>query len=139
MVEKSYVDVNVFVYWLGGHPVYGPRAREWIDAIARSPKGSFLTSSLTIYEVAVILAGLAGRGLGDVEFASRLAAAFGELKGLEIAQLEARDYVDAIPLMERYRVDLEDALHLATALRLGARRIVSNDADFDRTPLKRVF
>jgi predicted nucleic acid-binding protein len=48
-------------------------------------------------------------------------------------------YVDAIPLMERYRVDLEDALHLATALRLGARRIVSNDADFDRTPLKRVF
>jgi len=139
LVEKSYVDVNVFVYWLGGHPVYGARAREWIDAVARSPKGVFFTSSLTFYEVAVILAGLTGRDLKDVEFVKKLASAFRELRGLEVVQLEARDCASAIELMERFGLDLEDALHLATALRLGARRIVSNDADFDRTPLTRVF
>ena len=139
MAEKSYVDVNVFVYWLGGHPVHGLRARDWADAMAASPRGTFLTSSLTLYETAVVLAGLTGRSLRDVEFARRLASAFRELRGLEVVQLEARDYADAIVLMERYRLDLEDALHLATALRLGARRIVSNDTDFDETPLARVF
>ncbi len=139
MVEKSYVDVNVFVYWLGGHPVYGARAREWIDAVARSPKGVFFTSSLTFYEVAVMLAGITGRDLNDVWFVKKLASAFRELKGLEVVQLEAYDCVRAIVLMEKFRLDLEDALHLATALRLCARRIISNDADFDRAPLTRMF
>ena len=139
MVEKSYIDVNVFAYWLGGHPVYGSKAREWIDTIARSPKGYFFTSSLTLYEVAVILAGLAGGDLRDARFVSKLATAFKQLERLEITQLEVLDFEEAISLMEMYGIDLEDALHLATALRLGARRIVSNDTDFDRVPLKRVF
>uniref|UniRef100_A0A7C4B8L8 Ribonuclease VapC n=1 Tax=Thermofilum pendens TaxID=2269 RepID=A0A7C4B8L8_THEPE len=139
MAEKSYVDVNIFVYWLGGHPVYGERARRWIETIALSPRGSFATSSLTIYETAVILAGLTGGSLGDAGFARRLLAAFRELKGLEVAPLEEGDFERALELMERYGLDLEDALHLATLQRLGARRIISNDSDFDRAPVPRVF
>ena len=32
MVDKSryYIDVNVFVYWLGNHPKYGQEAVNWI-------------------------------------------------------------------------------------------------------------
>jgi len=139
LVEKSYIDVNVFVYWLGGHPVYGDRAKEWVDAVARSSRGVFFTSSLTFYEVAVILAGLTGMDLKNVEFVEKLASAFRELRGLEVVDLESRDHASAIELMKKYMLDLEDALHLSVALRAGARRMVSNDADFDRTPLTRVF
>ena len=41
--------------------------------------------------------------------------------------------------MKAYDIDYEDALHLATALRVGAKEIVSNDKDFDKTPLTRVL
>jgi len=139
LAEKSYVDVNVFVYWLGGHPVYGAAAKKWVDAMANPPRGRFATSALTVYEAAVILAGLAGRSLGDVELARTLVAAFAELKGLEIAPLEEHDFRRAVELMEEYGLDLEDALHLAALQRLGARRIISNDSDFDRAPVARVF
>ena len=48
-------------------------------------------------------------------------------------------HANAIELMKKYMLDLEDALHLSAALRVGARGIVSNDTDFDGTPLTRVF
>ncbi|WP_083756250.1 type II toxin-antitoxin system VapC family toxin [Hyperthermus butylicus] len=41
--------------------------------------------------------------------------------------------------MERYGLDFEDAVHLAVAMRNGVTEIVSNDSDFDSTPLRRVF
>ena len=38
MVDKSrfYVDVNVFVYWLGNHPKYGQAALEWVKKMETS-------------------------------------------------------------------------------------------------------
>lgn len=41
--------------------------------------------------------------------------------------------------MGEYELDYEDSLHLASAMRMGATEIISNDRDFDRTPFKRVF
>jgi predicted nucleic acid-binding protein len=41
--------------------------------------------------------------------------------------------------MKEYGLDYEDALHLAAALRSKVREIISNDQDFDKTPLKRRF
>jgi len=42
MVEKGrYVDVNVFIYWLGKHPVYGEKAFDWIQKIENAPPGSY--------------------------------------------------------------------------------------------------
>jgi len=41
--------------------------------------------------------------------------------------------------MEEYNLDYEDSLHLTTALRTDAKEIISNDKDFDKTPLKRSF
>ena len=138
-MERSYVDVNVFVYWLGGHPAYGLRAKEWINAIASAPRGSFVTSSLTVYEAAVILAGLVGTSLKNALFVEKIIEAFGELAGLLLVELEGRDFTEALKLMKEHRMDFEDALHLAVARRIGATRIISNDLDFDNAPLARVF
>jgi predicted nucleic acid-binding protein len=48
-------------------------------------------------------------------------------------------YQRAVGLMSRYKLDFEDSIHLATALEYNAGAIYSNDSDFDRYPLKRVF
>jgi predicted nucleic acid-binding protein len=41
--------------------------------------------------------------------------------------------------MAEYNLNYEDALHLAAALRNKAKQIISNNQDFDKTPLKRTF
>jgi len=139
VVKTKYIDVNVFVYWLGKHPVFGEKAHRWIKDIESATQGEYVTSSLTIYEVLVIVAGLSGRGLDDIEFVSGILEAFTGLRGLIIEKFDIGDFDMALSLMKRYELDLEDAIHAAISLRLGVKEFVSNDEDFDKTPLKRVF
>lgn len=139
MDVKRYVDVNVFIYWLGDHPTYGETAYRWVRLIERSSRGKYVTSSLTIYEILVIMAGLTGRNLRDKQLVESIVNAITHLKGLVIVRLEPEDYVRAAELMKEYGLDYEDLLHLAAALKAGAKEIVTNDADFDNTPLKRIF
>ena len=139
MVERKYIDVNIFVYWLAGHPAYGDRARYWISEVERARRGEYLTSSLTLYETAVIIAGLTNMSFKDKAFIERLLDAITQLKGLDIVKLEVKDYMEALNLMDKYRLDLEDSIHLATALNHQAKIIISNDNDFDKTPIKRIF
>ena len=58
---------------------------------------------------------------------------------LRIMPLTVEDIMEAAKLMKGYSLDYEDAIHLATVLRSRAKEIISNDEDFDRTPLKRAF
>jgi predicted nucleic acid-binding protein len=137
--QKRYVDVNVFVYWLGNHPEFGKKAHEWIKRIENSARGRYMTSSLTIYEVLVIIAGLTGRSLRDLDLINGIISGIKNLAGLEIVPLSL-DYIEkAAELMKEHGLDYEDALHLAVALRKGAEEIISNDRDFDSTPLRRTF
>ena len=64
----KYVDVNVFVYWLGGHPEFGGKALEWVRRVEGARYGEYVNSTLTVYEVSVILSGLAGVTLRDKGF-----------------------------------------------------------------------
>ena len=140
MVDKSsYVDVNIFVYWLGKHPVFGEIAYEWIKKIERSPRGRYVTSSLTLYEVLVIIAGLTDKSLRDKVFVEEVINSITNLKGLVIEPLRLEDFTRALDLMEEYSLDYEDSLHLSVAIKAGAKEIVSNDKDFDKTPLKRTI
>ena len=134
-----YVDVNVFVYWLGGHPVFGDRAYEWIRKVEKARRGEYTTSTLTVYEVLVVIAGLTGRSLGDRGFVEGVVEAIRGLRGLTLTSLGEETLTEAPALMDRYGIDYEDALHLAVALKAGAKEIISNDEDFDKTPLKRLF
>ena len=140
MVDKSsYVDVNIFVYWLGKHPVFGEIAYEWIKKIERSPRGRYVTSSLTLYEVLVIIAGLTDKSLRDKVFVEEVINSITNLKGLVIEPLKPEDFIRALDLMEEYSLDYEDSLHLSVAVRAEAKEIISNDKDFDKTPLKRTI
>jgi len=136
---EGYIDINVFVYWLGNNPTYGKTAYRWIKKIEESPKGKYVTSSLTLYQVAIIMAGLTGRNLKDEELIEKIVDSITSLPSLIIAPLTLEDVSKAVSLMEKYDLDYEDALHLAVAIRNKAKEIISNDQDFDKTPLKRKF
>ena len=139
MGSRRYVDVNVFVYWLGDHPIFGERAREWIERIEISRKYTYFTSALTIYETVVILAGLLGRSLRDSEFVEGVIKAFTELETLSVIPLTDQIMVEALRVMGRYGLDYEDSIHLASALAVKASEIISDDKDFDKSPLERTF
>ena len=141
MVDKSryYLDVNVFVYWLGNHPKYGQIALEWIRKMETSPRGEYVTSALTLYETLVIIGGLAGKNLKDKDFVHQVVNSITRIKGLVIEPLRSEDYKEAANLMNEYKLDYEDSLHLAVAIRTGAKEIISNDKDFDATQIKRTM
>jgi len=126
-----YVDVNVFVYWLGNDPVFGDQATEILTRIEKGEKA--VTSSLTLWLVHVLLSGLSER-YSEERFVEMM-------KGLVFLRVEPllfEDYGRALEYMKSYELDLEDALHLATALRLGVKEIYTNNGDFDRTSMRRV-
>lgn len=136
---EGYVDINVFAYWLGGHPVFGKKAYEWIKKIEGAPRGTYVTSTLTIYQTLVIIAGLTGRNLKDKKLVEEIINSISSLLGLTITPLTPGDVTEAASLMKKYELDYEDALHLAAAIRSKAEKIISNDQDFDKTPLTRNF
>jgi len=135
----SYVDVNIFVYWLGNHPLLGKAAYKWIKKIENAPKREYVTSSLTLYEAMVLIAGLTGRNLKDKRLVEDVIDSMTHLKGLLIDPLKPEDFIQAVELMKEYDIDYEDSIHLTVALRKGAKEIVSNDKDFDGTQLRRIF
>ena len=139
MVDKSrfYVDVNVFIYWLGNHPKYGQVALDWIKKMETSPRGEYVTSALTLYETLVIISGLTGKNLKDMNFVQQVINPLNSIKGLVIESLRSEDFKKAADLMNEFNLDYEDSLHLAVAIRTGAHEIISNDKDFDHTQIKR--
>jgi predicted nucleic acid-binding protein len=141
MVGKShyYIDVNVFVYWLGNHPKYGQIALEWIKKIESSQKGEYITSALTLYETIVIMGGLTGKNLKDQNFVQQVITPITRIPGLVIEPLKSEDFQKAAELMNECKLDYEDSLHLAVAIRSCAKEIISNDKDFDATQIKRTM
>jgi predicted nucleic acid-binding protein len=137
--QKRYVDVNIFVYWLGNHPKFGETAHKWIKQIENSTRGKYLTSSLTIYETLVIMAGLTGKNLKEKNLAEKVVNALTNIKNLVIEPLKLEDFTKALELMNDCEIDYEDAIHLAIATRTGAQEIVTNDKNFDATPIKRTI
>lgn len=138
-IIKAYVDVNIFTYWLGNHPLFGKMAYNWIKKIENAPHGEYITSALTIYEVLIIISGLTGKSLKDKPLVEGVIDSITNLKGLMIHPLKHEDLVQAIALMGDYDLDYEDSLHLSIALRTRTKEIISNDKDFDKTPLTRKF
>jgi predicted nucleic acid-binding protein len=137
--EKRYIDVNIFVYWLTKQSEFGETAHKWIKNIEENDSGQFVTSILTLYEALVIIAGLTGKNLKDKALVSGIIKAITGIKGLVIEPLKPEDFTIAVDLMSDYNLDYEDSVHLAVAIRTGAKEIISNDKDFSSTPIKRVF
>jgi predicted nucleic acid-binding protein len=118
-------------------PKIRARSVELDKKIETSPRGEFVTSALTLYETLVIISGLTGKNLKDKNFVQQVIDALTSLKGLVIESLRSEDFKKAADLMNEFKLDYEDSLHLAVAIRTSAQKIISNDKDFDHTQIKR--
>lgn len=125
-----YVDVNVFVYWLGDDPVFGGEATAIVERIEKGERAT--TSSLTPWLTHIVLVNVGARDYSE----EKLVEKFRELPFLRVEPLTLGDYERAVGAMHRYGLDFEDSLHFTVAERLGAREIYTNDRDFEKTPLK---
>lgn len=85
------------------------------------------------------MAGLMGESLEDEKLVEEIVSSIASLPGLAVMPLTLEDLTHASELMKEYRLDYEDAIHLSVALRGKAKRIISNDRDFDKTPIERAF
>jgi len=126
-----YVDVNVLIYWLGNDPLFGDQATKIVEKIEKGERA--VTSSLTLWLVHVLLSSLAVK-YSEEEFVKKIR----DLIFLRVEPLLFEDYEEALTHMKLYRLDFEDAIHLAAASRMGVKEIYTNDADFDKTPMKRL-
>jgi len=129
----KYVDVNVFVYWLNAHPKFGETATTIIERIESGEKA--VTSSLTPWLLHTVFKKSGAKGYSHSLLMERLS----KITNLRFVPLNVGAYMKASALSNKYRLDFEDAIHLAVALEYSADTIYSNDEDFDRTPVNRVF
>lgn len=129
----KYIDVNVFVYWLNGHPRFGETATSIIERIESYEEA--VSSSLTPWLLHAIFKKIGAEGYSHGVLMDRLS----KIMNLKFVPLNLETYTRASAFSYKYKLDLEDAIHFTVAADHGADTIYSNDEDFDRTPLKRLF
>ncbi|MEM3437835.1 MAG: PIN domain-containing protein, partial [Nitrososphaerales archaeon] len=87
-IIRAYVDANIFTYWLGKHPLFGEIAYNWIKKIENAQHGEYITSTLTIYEVLIIISSLTGKSLKDKSLVEGVIDSITNLRGLMINSLK---------------------------------------------------
>ena len=122
---KKYIDSNIFIYAVMYDDARGLACRQVLQRIVA---GSFeaVTSVLTWDEFTYIVE----RNLGR-EAAAAEGERFLRFPGLVFAPCTPAVLAVAQEIHKSSRLRLRDAIHLATARRVSASCIISEDADFD--------
>lgn len=130
--RRRFVDTNVFIYAMQGHPEFGEVSKKILERIDRGEKA--VTSLMNIAEVCWWLEKhkMAEKIEEKVKLISSIFC-------LEIAPLELSDFMEASRLVKRYRIDFNDCLSIALMKRMNINTIYSNDRDFDKAQIKRIF
>jgi predicted nucleic acid-binding protein len=113
----------VFVYYLTGDKTYGERAKNWL-----SMEDDKYTSVVTPFLLTVVLGKILSRSLKDYDFIKTINEA---LESLGIEYLELPEWSKIVDNVKRYDIDLEDSIHVATALENGLE-IISNDSELKK-------
>jgi len=130
--RRRFVDTNVFIYAMQGHPEFGEVSKKILERIDGGEKA--VTSLMNIAEVCWWLEKhkMAEKIEEKVKLISSIFC-------LEIAPLELSDFMEASRLVKRYRIDFNDCLSIALMKRMNINTIYSNDRDFDKAQIKRIF
>jgi predicted nucleic acid-binding protein len=132
-----YVDTNVFVYWLTSHPVHGEAAEKLIKIIEAGETA--ITSALTLVQVDWAMRALLQAKLIQKYDLHKMVESVGGIQNLRIVELRDETCKRALRHTKKYGLDLEDSIHLETALKRKCSEIFSADVDFDKGPLPRRF
>lgn len=123
LMLRVYWDSMLFIYWLEGHPEFGPAVRAIFGGMQR--RGDRLsTSMLTVGEV---LAGLTGPQAAVKRYFHG-----SEVDVLPFSFAVAERFAD---LRRGYRIPSPDCIHLATAADAGVDVFLTNDTRLTKLSL----
>lgn len=133
-----YLDSNVFLYPILYDESSNPKSKRAANILRGVEEGKIkgFSSLLTWDEVVWVVWKLSG-----YEYALRASASMLRIRNMAFVSIDERIILRAHDLVERHRLKPRDAIHVSTALLIGEREMVSDDADFDgvndvvRTPL----
>jgi len=113
-----YVDVNVIYYYLTAHPEFGERAKRHLEEL-----NDLCTSALTVW-ILYVLTKL--RNISEI------------LEDIGVMILPLTQDVLKFAI-EFEKLSFEDAIHYATMKLNGINKILSDDRDFDKVDVERIF
>ena len=127
----KYVDTDIFVYWATDHPEHGKRATEILRHVELNEKS--VSSALSIWLFHKVMRGAQNYTLNA--FLDQVT----RFRNLRFVPLDPEVMRDAAEAMKRFAVTEEVAVAYAVAKDRGADVIYSNNPEFDKTDIKRVF
>jgi uncharacterized protein len=131
-VTKLYLDACSIIYLVEGTPVWRSAVTRHIARLATDPHGSLVTSRLSRLECRT-------KPLreGDAGLLATYEALFAADRFV-LADLSGAIVERATELRVRHGLKTPDALHMATAIEMGADAFVTGDAGFARCTEVRV-
>jgi PIN domain nuclease of toxin-antitoxin system len=129
----KYVDTDVFLYWALDHAEFGQTATAILRHIELNEKAC--TSTLSLYLIDGVLSDL---DLPDYDFA-QLVHTLEKIRNLKIEPLSDKTLLSAATIKEELDVPLDVAAGIVIAGDRKADAVYSNNADWEKGPLPRVF
>ncbi|MBS7657166.1 MAG: type II toxin-antitoxin system VapC family toxin [Candidatus Bathyarchaeia archaeon] len=117
---RRFVDTNIFVYALTGHPRFGEVAKNILGRIEAGEEA--LTSTLVLCEVAWVLEAMGKQG--EIKPALEKILSYESLK---VLSFDVDDLLLGVNYMRAYRVDFNDGVNVAVLERNGVFEVYSND------------
>ena len=115
-----FVDTNIFIYAITGHPRFGETAR---DVLSRIEAGEdAVTSTLVLCEVAWVLEAMGRQG----EIRPALEKIF-SYDALEVVSFDGDDLIVGANNMIAYQLDFNDGVNVAIMGKRGIEEAYSND------------
>ena len=123
----KYLDSNIFIY-AATLPTSDSKAKKSKQILLDMADGKFqgATASLTWDELVWIV-----KRLSDKEIANKEGKKFLELVNLKILSIDEGVLHRAQNLIDGYKLDPRDAIHVAVAINNNITEFVSYDSDFD--------
>jgi predicted nucleic acid-binding protein len=146
-----FVDANIFIFYFGAHPIFGPRCQQLLDRIDNHEIGG-ATSSVVLSEVnhrlmTLEISNLLGwpmSGCGQrlkrhpahVMNLTHYRKALDEISllGLQVLAIGGPQVSAAAHVCRQSGLLTNDALIVAAMREHGLTHLASNDSDFDRVP-----
>lgn len=122
------IDANAFIYLFEAP---GPLAQATAAVVDAAEAGTvtIVVSTMLLAEIAV-----GPVAAGDETLAERYADEVRGVRGIQVVPLTADIAVDVALIRGRHRVQIPDAVHLATARHAGASAIITNDERMPSLP-----
>ena len=126
-ISKIALDSNIFIYYFGGDPIFGPKTKAVFNLLKKK-KG--VTSIITLTELLAFKT--------DQKTLSEIEEAFFNTPNLNIADIDKAIAKNAARIRHKYGFRLADSFQLATAVAFKADIFVTNDKRLKSFPEVRI-